>query len=60
MGVPLTPVNIKRFADGEIYVQILESIRGAYFWRHGEAWEIGVHLANESIRRLNHSRRCGA
>jgi hypothetical protein len=29
MGVPLTPVTIKRFADGEIYVQILESIRGA-------------------------------
>ena len=28
MGVPLSPVTIKRFADGEIYVQINESIRG--------------------------------
>jgi len=28
MGLPLSPVTIKRFADGEIYVQILESIRG--------------------------------
>eukprot|EP00241_Pyramimonas_parkeae_P004782 CAMPEP_0114255728 /NCGR_PEP_ID=MMETSP0058-20121206/17727_1 /TAXON_ID=36894 /ORGANISM="Pyramimonas parkeae, CCMP726" /LENGTH=354 /DNA_ID=CAMNT_0001370153 /DNA_START=328 /DNA_END=1391 /DNA_ORIENTATION=- len=28
MGVPLSGVTIKRFADGEIYVQILESIRG--------------------------------
>jgi phosphoribosylpyrophosphate synthetase len=38
MGVPLTPINIKRFADGEIYVQILESIRGAYF---GETGKLG-------------------
>jgi len=28
LGVPLTPVLCKRFADGEIYVQIQESIRG--------------------------------
>uniref|UniRef100_A0A7S0RPG3 ribose-phosphate diphosphokinase n=1 Tax=Pyramimonas obovata TaxID=1411642 RepID=A0A7S0RPG3_9CHLO len=28
MGLPLSPVTIKRFADGEIYVQVLESIRG--------------------------------
>ncbi len=29
LGVPLTPVLCKRFADGEIYVQIQESIRGS-------------------------------
>ncbi len=29
LNVKLTPTEIKRFADGEIYVRILESIRGA-------------------------------
>lgn len=28
LGVPLAPVLCKRFADGEIYVQVQESIRG--------------------------------
>lgn len=28
LGLPLGPVRVKRFADGEIYVQIQESIRG--------------------------------
>ena len=29
LKVPLTPVDIKRFHDGEIYCRILESVRGA-------------------------------
>ena len=29
LGIEMTPVIRKRFADGEIYVQILESIRGS-------------------------------
>ena len=29
LKVPLTPVEIKRFHDGEIYCRILESVRGA-------------------------------
>lgn len=29
LGVPLTPVNLTRFANGEIKCQILESVRGA-------------------------------
>jgi ribose-phosphate pyrophosphokinase len=29
LKVALTPVEIKRFSDGEIYVRILESVRGA-------------------------------
>jgi len=28
LGLNLTPIKIKRFADGEIYVQVQESIRG--------------------------------
>lgn len=28
MGVELGKINIKRFADGEIYVQLQESVRG--------------------------------
>lgn len=28
LGVPLTPVEIKRFHDGEIYCRVLESVRG--------------------------------
>ena len=28
LNVPLTPVEIKRFSDGEIYCRILESVRG--------------------------------
>ncbi|MBI4452172.1 ribose-phosphate pyrophosphokinase [Candidatus Woesearchaeota archaeon] len=28
MKVPLTPVEIKRFSDGEIYCRVLESVRG--------------------------------
>ena len=28
LGLDLTPIKIKRFADGEIYVQVQESIRG--------------------------------
>lgn len=28
MGLELSKVNIKRFADGEIYVQLKESVRG--------------------------------
>lgn len=28
LKLPLTPVDIKKFADGEIYVRILESVRG--------------------------------
>lgn len=28
LGVDLTPIKIKRFADGEVYVQVQESIRG--------------------------------
>lgn len=28
LGVELGPINIKRFADGEVYVQVGESIRG--------------------------------
>ena len=28
LGLPLGPIRIKRFADGEIYVQVQESIRG--------------------------------
>lgn len=28
LGLDLTPVKIKRFADGEVYVQVQESIRG--------------------------------
>jgi ribose-phosphate pyrophosphokinase len=28
LGTPLTPVTRKRFADGECYVQIQDSIRG--------------------------------
>src|SRR3989338_11563680 len=26
--LPLTPVEIKKFSDGEIYVRVLESVRG--------------------------------
>lgn len=29
LKVPLTPVEIKRFSDGEIYCRVLESVRGA-------------------------------
>jgi ribose-phosphate pyrophosphokinase len=29
MGMPLTPITIKKFADGEIFVQIQENVRGA-------------------------------
>ncbi len=29
LNVPLTPVDIKRFHDGEIYCRVLESVRGA-------------------------------
>lgn len=29
LKVPLTPVEIKKFSDGEIYVRILESVRGS-------------------------------
>ena len=29
LNVNLTPVDIKRFSDGEIYVRILESVRGS-------------------------------
>lgn len=29
LKVPLTPVDIKRFHDGEIYCRVLESVRGA-------------------------------
>jgi ribose-phosphate pyrophosphokinase len=28
MGLDLSKINIKRFADGEIYVQLQESVRG--------------------------------
>ena len=28
LNVPLTPVEIKRFSDGEIYCRVLESVRG--------------------------------
>lgn len=28
MGLDLSPIKIKKFADGEIYVQVQESIRG--------------------------------
>ena len=28
LKVPLTPVDIRRFSDGEIYCRILESVRG--------------------------------
>ena len=28
LGVPITPMDIRRFADGEIFVEIKESIRG--------------------------------
>ena len=27
LKLPLTPVDIKKFADGEIYVRVLESVR---------------------------------
>jgi ribose-phosphate pyrophosphokinase len=27
-GIPLSPIEIKRFADGEIYVNIVDSVRG--------------------------------
>ena len=27
VGVPLTPLMVKRFADGEIFVQVLENVR---------------------------------
>ena len=29
LKIPLTPVEIKRFSDGEIYCRFLESVRGA-------------------------------
>jgi ribose-phosphate pyrophosphokinase len=29
IGIKLTPTEIKRFSDGEIYVRIMESVRGA-------------------------------
>ncbi|GAB2230321.1 hypothetical protein Droror1_Dr00014583 [Drosera rotundifolia] len=32
MGLELGKVNIKRFADGEIYVQLQESVRGSYVY----------------------------
>lgn len=28
LGIPITPMSVKRFADGEIFVEIKESIRG--------------------------------
>jgi len=28
LGLDLTPIKVKRFADGEVYVQVQESIRG--------------------------------
>jgi len=28
LGIPLTPVEIKRFHDGEIYCRVMESVRG--------------------------------
>ena len=28
-GVPLTPLLVKKFADGEIFVQVMENVRGA-------------------------------
>ena len=28
MGLDLSKINVKRFADGEIYVQLQESVRG--------------------------------
>ena len=30
LKVPLTPVTIKKFSDGELYVQIQESVRGSH------------------------------
>ena len=29
LGIQATPLNITRFADGEIFVQIQENVRGA-------------------------------
>ena len=28
LGVPITPMDVRRFADGEVFVEIKESIRG--------------------------------
>src|SRR3989344_3983744 len=28
LGIPLTPVEVKRFNDGETYAHVLESVRG--------------------------------
>ena len=38
MGVPLTRVQLKRFADGECYVQILETVRGCDVFSIQPTW----------------------
>lgn len=32
LNIPLTPVEIKRFADGEIYCRVKESVRGSHIF----------------------------
>lgn len=32
LNVPLTPVEIKRFSDGEIYCKVLQSVRGSHIF----------------------------
>ena len=40
MGMPLTKVQLKRFADGECYVQIMETIRGCDVFIIQPTWRV--------------------